>query len=348
MKKEFEINGCVVPPLRKYLEGLESVMNHAVKFSITWNCNETCGHCGYSCGPDMPMEFIPKNVIFAYFGELARNPAFKRRGYCISGGEPTLAYDHDVDYLSDIFQCGMYHKLPGMLKTNAGIVGTPHYERFIEDLKLFRKCKNGMNVSLSADDFHNNIDKNIVLMRELYENKIFKKGLYSDISCCENWFKKEKNIVRLLDSGLPVEMKEKNILRLGKTEIRLRNSVATNGRGANIPGSMNYEWENEFYAMLVGEKPSVSLHFMPDGKVSLEPGFDNSIVIDYRASCGKLKTLERIQRELVDLAVEKLGKRYEDFIVYIKEGAEKIIAEEAGKIPQITNELRHNQKIKST
>ncbi|MCL2439961.1 MAG: hypothetical protein FWD15_05650 [Alphaproteobacteria bacterium] len=295
-------------PMRHWLESMGGG-GSAVMFSITWHCNLACGHCGYSCSPKCAKEFMPKEHILYYLGQIAKNPDFKKTGYVISGGEPTTVYDYDPNYMRDIYKSGLEHLLGGNIKTNGWIAKSPHYGRFIDDLAdVFEALPRAFCVELSADQYHDNFDENALIMTELYTNPRL-QGMRSRLVC--NFDYMLNNAGRWAETGI-YDIKS-NGEKIGNTALYSWENIDRTGRGKKIAGARAYEWKHEFYNMnFPGDEwdPGVGFHFIPGGKIALEIGFDISIAIPYIAPDGRLKPLALLRRELFDLAEKRLGGLY--------------------------------------
>ncbi|MCL2629154.1 MAG: hypothetical protein FWD33_00440 [Alphaproteobacteria bacterium] len=290
-----------------------ATVDYTTKFSITRSCNLACAHCGENSGPGVKNKLIPKEDVIFYMDELRHNPRFKCGGFLISGGEATLAYDIDPNYLSDICLAGIKRNSLMILKTNGWIAkaGAKYYDRFIADLELLAtKSSDLFKLHLSMDQWHDNFSENIQIMTELYTNPKL-RNISSEVMIQTAWF--NENMDRILATGLPYEKKLKISEYVGRTRLdRWSGHLINIGRAKKLdwPHKHDLDWKDELdHIEEKGESRFLGYNFTSNGKLALTLGMDNSIAVNYRNKKGRFIPAGQLRDELLDLAAQKISEK---------------------------------------
>ncbi|HBC91454.1 MAG TPA: hypothetical protein DCZ10_00730 [Pelotomaculum sp.] len=111
---------------------------------LSWKCNFTCLHCGFSCGPCRNEKMSPEKAM-EYITEASRDQNLKMVAY--SGGEPFLFYDEVVELMSYSFR----------KKLKAGIVTNCFWADSYDTAyhRLYKLKKLGLEeIITSVDEYH--------------------------------------------------------------------------------------------------------------------------------------------------------------------------------------------------
>lgn len=310
---------------REYVRKLPYIMG----FKTTHWCWYSCAHCLESCGPNMPKEYIPADVIKGYINQAIKDPKFGKE-LIFTGGEIFSAYyNHDTKYVKELLDCGLSHGCGVDIKTNAGwATKTNKYrEQIICDLAdvLTRYSPGKINVSplqisLSLDRYHADcINKNAQLISDLSRAQ-------SNSTCMIH--------ISTFDKDMP--MFAELIKKLNKdgnriTELELVGGgnqifyaindrvlvycssaqLNKHGRANNLEDAVPVETP-QFKFLTRDKRPQIIMAFDSFGNVMLGENTGRKIHAPWRDKNKNPRDLPAIRRDLVRSA------QYEDLRLYIR------------------------------
>ena len=311
-----------------FSRGIVRNMPYTMVFKTTHWCWYQCAHCLESCGPKMPKNYIPADVIKEYINQATHDAQFDKE-LVFTGGEIFSAYhNYDTNYVKELLNCGLAHGCGVDIKTNAGwATKTNKYrEQIICDLAdvLTRYSPGKINVSplqisLSLDRYHPDcITKNAQLISDLsraQQNSVcmvhittFDKDvpMFGELI---NKLKKDGNQIM----ELQMVGGDRTFYSINDHVLIYCSSAQLNkhGRANNLDDAVPVDMP-QFKFLCSGAKPSVLMAFDAFGNVTLGENTGRKIRTPWRDNNKNPRGLPAIRRDLVKSA------QYEDFRMYIR------------------------------
>lgn len=148
---------------------------------ITDHCNMECPHCAFSCGPDKS-QFMSREI----FQDAIRFMAQYTDTISVGGGEPTTHPDFEYIIFNTIGNFDVWMSTNGKIKEKAYVLS-----------KLAKKGV--LAVSLSIDDYHEPIDKEVI---QWFTKE---RGRLSSINRQDNDYRHIQNVTRIIKAGRAIE-----------------------------------------------------------------------------------------------------------------------------------------------
>ncbi|GIU68987.1 MAG: hypothetical protein KatS3mg002_0223 [Candidatus Woesearchaeota archaeon] len=148
---------------------------------ITDHCNMVCPHCAFSCSPENN-QFMTREI----FHDAIRFISEYSSTISIGGGEPTTHPDFEYILFHSLANFDVWMSTNGKIKEKAFV--------------LSQLAKKGIiTVSLSIDDYHEPIDKEVI---QWFTKK---RGRLSSINSQDNDYRHIQNVTRIIKAGRAIK-----------------------------------------------------------------------------------------------------------------------------------------------
>jgi len=275
-------------------------------FMMSYRCDMACPHCLYNCGPWRSGRPIPYKDTLNIIDQISENSVESggcfRNGFCVTGGEASILYKNDPDYIGNMIRHGLRNDMIIELKTNAMVVQQPYYEAFKKDMCIFNDAQDKFSIHLSIDRFHKDtVQNNSKLIQDLGPT-----GTRFLITSFAGHHDVVKNVAETV--GLPQYFRNSMIsgdvlIEIGDYPVKNAISMIQAGRALKnkITEPTSYLYRDtgiEYYCP--------SLVIKNNGLVSLADNFkDDRISTELRNGNKKVKSLLTIINELEQKLIQR-------------------------------------------
>lgn len=259
---------------------------------VTYFCDLACDHCLSRCDPGRSKDVLPISDSLFYIDEFRKKSGMFSKIILLSGGESTSVYfNHSNDYLPTLISEILKRKCNMGIHTNSVWATSKKADLIWNDLiSLGKKYRTGINLGLSCDVYHNNLDGLYESLKILSNPAINNKRIYPWIMS----FKDDLNVKKLqghISEKYP-DMKIKYSLDDGVSKI---------GRALdNNLGKDFYEYIN-FSSDII-----ISLY--PDKTASIGSCHTGERHVSYVNPDNTMKPLEQLYPEMVEKYIECFAK----------------------------------------
>ena len=287
-----------------------------IRFRCTNRCNENCICCFECSGPNNPLHVLPVADIAFY-----QNAMQSLQGVFMTGGEWSLIYDVDADYMWRVFdaldlRCAdAYH-----IQTNCRWVFGPHSEKIYADLRRIQDKLSAtgkvLKLDVSVDRYRSaaSLDGVRELICRIGADNHFQNTKIRILSTQLDYGMTGHRILQpdyFKARGVALDFEPRNIMFPlfqvfyvnGKRMVIHEENVTMNiGRAAENKMGYKIVYPEKQCAGLTSDDRYMELSFREDGTVKWHGYYDWDIMTPYRDAHGQNKPIEQIKQELIQKA----------------------------------------------
>lgn len=328
-----------------------------IRFRCTNQCNENCSRCFECSGPNNPLNVLP--VRDAAFYQRSLN---NWRGVYMTGGEWSLIYDKDCNYMLKMFNAMNLHNSDSyMIQTNCRWVFGPHCEKIFSDLcKIQSKLGAAgkfLKLDVSVDRYRSraSLDGVMELIRRIATNSKFDNTKIRIMSCRLDYQMANKVVLcpeYFESQGVHLKFQPRDFFNpffqvcyANNVRIVIHEEGPTMRIGRAAQNGFGYKifYPEKQCGGLTDDSLCMELSFREDGTVKWHNYYDWDIVVPYKDKNGQNKPLEQIKSELLAMAWKKrLRKNIVESVYNLIPGVN--IARKIFINKQIQETFRENQQ----
>lgn len=290
-----------------------------IRFRCTNRCNENCSRCFECSGPGNPLTVLP--VRDAAFYQRSLNNI---RGIYMTGGEWSLIYDIDSNYMLKMFSAmDLKNSDNYMIQTNCRWVHGPHCEKIFSDLRKIQSKLGAvgkiLKLDVSVDRYRSSASLDGVreLIRRVASDSGFNNTKIRIMSCRLDYQMANKTVLRpeyFESHGIHLKFRPRDfftpyfqVCYANKTRIVIHEEGPTMRIGRAAQNGFGYKifYPEKQCGGLTDDTFCMELSFREDGTVKWHSYYDWDIVVPYKDARGENKPLEQIKKELLAAAWKK-------------------------------------------
>lgn len=289
-----------------------------IRFRCTNKCDEKCARCFECSGPNNPLTVLPADDIAFY-----ENAVPRLKSVYISGGEWSLIYDTDPDYMLRIFDAiNLQNADAYAVQTNCRWVFGPNSDKIYADLQKIQDKLGAagkvLKLDVSVDRFRSQAALNGVreLICRIGADNNFQNTKIRIMSSRMDRYMANDTVLQpeYFDArGVKLRFEPRSIYSLffqvfyvndKRMVIHEENPTMRIGRAAQNKIGYKILDPEQQCGGLAGEK-FMELSFREDGTVKWHSYYDWNIITPYKDASGQHKSIEQIKQELLNLAWRK-------------------------------------------
>lgn len=291
-----------------------------IRFRCTNRCNETCSRCFERSGPECKLDILSNADVKFYQDQVNGHV----EQYVWTGGEWSLIYDIDNDYMLKMFEnMDTSKSREFVIQTNCRWVFGKNRTKILSDLKQIQTllAENGKQLKLDMSVDRYRSEKSLLGAQELIKTIVsdggFKHTKLRILSCALDYGLTEEKVLKkdfFEKVGIDLNFEPRKIYQpyfqvchANDTRIVIHEEYPTLRTGKASDNKFGYVMlEPELQSGgLAKNRLQMGLSIREDGNVKWHNYYDWDIIVPYKDEIGNNKPLEQIKIELINLAWKK-------------------------------------------
>ncbi len=290
-----------------------------VRFRCTNRCNENCARCFECSGPDNPLQVLPVSDIAFY-----QNAVKNWLSVYMTGGEWSLIYDIDQDYMLRVFDSIKLNNSDFYcVQTNCRWVFGPKRDKIYSDLQKIQSKLAGagkiLKLDISVDRFRSRaaLDGVRELIYRIATDDAFNNTKIRILSCRADFCMANKTVLQpefFAARGVSLRFESRSVLNpffqvfyANDKRMIIHEENVTMRIGRAEKNEIGYEilYPEKQCGGLANDNKFMELSFREDGTVKWHSYYDWDIIVPYKDAAGRNKPIEQIKQELLKIAWKK-------------------------------------------